>query len=330
MTLLPWQFDQWQQLYQYKNQNRIPQALLISGANGLGKLNLAEKFAYSLLCLKPNDNGINCGNCAPCILIEAESHPDFIRITTEEFGKAIAIGQIRNLLTQLTLKRQFDTHRVVIIHPAEQLNNSSANAFLKCLEEPSEKTSIILVSNNPSNIPATILSRCQRINIPQPDQKKVIDWLIIQNPKLSITEAESLYHITQRSPFQALEFSNNEMLPLRNECFNAWLEIARLAQHPIVIAGNWHKLQSSPIINWITTWIADIIKCNYQTNSRTLHNPDLQKSLIYLATKTRLKDIFELYDLVLLSKQRADTQINKQSILEEILIKWHSLNQHQN
>ncbi len=330
MTLLPWQVDQWQQLYNYKNQNRIPQALLISGPEGLGKINLAEIFAYSLLCLEPKDNGINCGNCAPCLLLKADTHPDFIKLTPEEIGKAITVGQIRNLLTQLILKPQFDTHRVVIIHPAEQLNNSSANAFLKYLEEPTERTSIILVSNNPSNIPTTILSRCQRLNILRPDKNKVIEWLITQNHQLSTTEAEILQHLAQGSPFQALELSKNGILPLRNECFKAWLEIAKQSQHPIVIAEKWHKLQSPSILNWITTWIIDIIKCSYQINTASLYNPDLKKPLMYLATKIKLIDIFKLYDLVLLSKQRTETQINKQSMLEEILIEWHLLNQNNN
>ena len=210
------------------------------------------------------------------------------------------------------------------------MNNSSANAFLKYLEEPTERTCIILVSNNPSNIPTTILSRCQKVSIIRPDKNTVIDWIRTQKPEISITEADTLHHLSQGSPFQALEFINNQILLLRNNCFKDWLEVARQTQHPIVIAEKWHKLQSPPILNWITTWIIDIIKCNYQINTASLYNPDLKKSLMLLATKIKLRDIFKLYDLVLLSKQRTDTQINKQSMLEEILIEWHLLNQNNN
>ena len=165
MTLLPWQLDLWTQLNDYKKQNRVPQALLINGAKGIGKLNLAELFAMSLLCQKPGSDGLACGNCKPCFLLTADSHPDLIKIYPEEAGKAITIGQIRLLLTQLNLKPQFDSYRVIIIHPAEQLNNAAANAFLKYLEEPTERTIVILVSNDLSIMPATILSRCQKLKL---------------------------------------------------------------------------------------------------------------------------------------------------------------------
>ena len=158
MKLLPCQLQQWKQLYDYKKQSRVPQALLINGTKGIGKLNLAEQFAFSLLCVHPSSNGLNCGNCKSCMLLKAESHPDLIKIYPEEPGKIITIGQIRHLLNQLNLKPQFNNYRVVIIHPAEQLNNSANNAFLKFLEEPTERTILILVSNDYSNIPATIIT----------------------------------------------------------------------------------------------------------------------------------------------------------------------------
>ena len=129
--LLPWLQANWDHLNRYIQQNRIPQALLISGHRGLGKLHLASQFAYSLMCTQPQADGLSCGHCASCLLLEAETHPDFINIRPEEQGKTISIDQIRRLITQLTLKPQFEAYRVVIINPAEQMTRSAANAFLK-------------------------------------------------------------------------------------------------------------------------------------------------------------------------------------------------------
>ena len=70
----------------------------------LGKQHLANQFAFSLLCAKPQDNGLGCGHCDSCLLLNAETHPDFIQIRPDEPGKAITIGQIRNLVTRLSLK----------------------------------------------------------------------------------------------------------------------------------------------------------------------------------------------------------------------------------
>ncbi|MGR9012642.1 MAG: DNA polymerase III subunit delta', partial [Gammaproteobacteria bacterium] len=151
--LLPWQQSNWEHLHSYIAQKRIPQALLISGNKGLGKQQLANQFAVALLCKTPQTNGIACGHCSSCLLVNADTHPDCIQIQPEELGKGIGIGQIRSLITRLTLKPQFETQRVVIVNPADKMNNAAANAFLKCLEEPTERTSIVLITEKPAKLP---------------------------------------------------------------------------------------------------------------------------------------------------------------------------------
>ena len=183
MKLLPWQQQNWDQLCNYRMQNRVPQALLITGNKGLGKQHLANQFAFSLLCAKPQDNGLGCGHCDSCLLLNAETHPDFIQIRPDEPGKAITIGQIRSLVTRLTLKPQFESYRVVIVNPADLMNNAAANAFLKCLEEPTERTVILLITDKPAHLPATIVSRCQKLAVAKPDKEIVFAWLKQQNVK---------------------------------------------------------------------------------------------------------------------------------------------------
>lgn len=70
----------------------------------------------------------------------------------------------------------------------------------------------------------------------------------------------------------------------------------------------------------------DLIKCRCRTRPGTIYNPDLGASLQELAGRLDLKSLYRLYDLVLASRRRLDTQINKQLMLEEILILWSQLN----
>jgi len=326
MKLLPWQQKNWNHLSGYINQDRVPQALLIHGNKGLGKQQLATQFAFSLLCEKPNSDGLACGQCDRCRLLKAETHPDFIQIKPDEPGKNITIGQIRNLIINLTLKPQFDTYRVVIINPADLMNNAASNAFLKCLEEPTERTTLILITGNISRLPATIISRCQKLNVTQPNKETVMDWLSQQNPSLLLSHAETLYNLTQGSPLQALDYIESKILTLRNDCFNAWMDLSKQKQHPVVIAENWQKLTEVPLLHWITTWTIDIIKCYYQTSPARLYNPDYKNQLQPLSQQLELKAIYKFYDLLLISRQRYMTQINKQSLFEEILINWFELN----
>ena len=323
MSILPWQQQNWDQLYNYRIQNRVPQALLITGNKGLGKQHLAKQFTFSLLCTEPQGSGLGCGYCDSCLLLNAETHPDFIQIRPDEPGKAITIGQIRSLVTLLTLKPQFESYRVVIVNPADLMNNAAANAFLKCLEEPTERTVILLISDKPTHLPATIVSRCQKLAVAKPNKEIVSAWLKQQAVQ---DNSEVLSGLAQGSPLLALDYANDDMLALRNECFRAWMDIAKQRRHPALIAEDWHKLPESPLIFWITSWIIDMIKCCCQIKAGWLYNPDLKKPLQELSQQLELKELYKLYDVMLLSRQRLNTQINKHTMFEDILIRWFELN----
>jgi DNA polymerase-3 subunit delta' len=324
--LLPWQQQNWHHLCHYILQKRIPQALLITGKKGLGKQHLANQFAFSLLCATPQPDGLSCGHCDSCKLLSAETHPDFICLNPEEPGKAITVGQLRSLIAKLTLKPQFEAYRVVVINPAEQMNNAAANAFLKSLEEPTERTIIVLITDKPAKLPATIVSRCQKLAVDTPDEETISSWFKLHNLKLSHGNISILFGLAQGAPLLMLEYARDETLKLRNKCFNAWIAIAKQRNHPVIIAEEWYKLPEAPLIFWITSWVIDLIRCFYEVKTEDLYNPDLNEPLQELSQRLELKGIYKLYDLLLNSRQRLGTQINKQLMFEEILIQWSELN----
>jgi DNA polymerase-3 subunit delta' len=322
--ILPWQLPAWDHLSRYITQKRIPQALLITGQKGLGKQQLAEQFAFSLLCASPKHGHLRCGHCDSCLLLAADTHPDYILIQPEESGKAITIGQIRSLIVRLTLKPQFEAYRVVIINPAEQMNKAAANAFLKCLEEPAERTAIILVTDKPAQLPATIISRCQKLALTVPDKETQFNWLRQQNIH---DHLEVLSGLSQGAPLLAKSYADEEMLKLRNQCFKAWLAVAKQKNHPVIVAEDWLKLPETPLLFWLTSWVVDLIRCCYRMQAERLYNPDLYGNLQELSQQLELKRVYRYYDLLLASRQRLATPINKQSMFEEILIHWFELNQ---
>lgn len=327
-TILPWQQQSWEHLHSYVTQKRIPQALLISGNKGLGKQQLAHQFAIALLCAKPMADGLACGQCSSCHLVKAKTHPDLILLEPEEPGKGIGIAQIRNLITRLTLKPQFETYRMVIVSPAERMNNAAANAFLKCLEEPTERTCIILITEKPAKLPATIMSRCQKLALTTPDKTTVVKWLgeTLQKKAPPTPLLFGNVALAQGAPLLALDYVNDNSLTLRNDCFEKWLSIAKQLGSPVSVAENWYKLPAAPLIFWMTSWIIDLIKCFYSANVENSYNPDLSNQLQELTQQLELKGLYKLYDLLLAARERLDTQINKQLLFEEILIDWQELN----
>lgn len=214
----PWHRPYWQHLSAYVEQQRIPQALLINGVAGLAKQQLAEQFAQFLICTDRQAEA-HCGSCASCRLFTAGTHPDFSLIQPEEPGKAIGVDLIRSLIGKLVLKPQYSAYRVVIITPAEQLNINSANAFLKCLEEPPERTVFILLTEHRQALPATIRSRCQKLLICPPNIEDARLWLQTQGVS---EQQQLLLHLAQGAPVKALSYVQDKILEQRDSCFDEW------------------------------------------------------------------------------------------------------------
>ncbi len=115
-------------------------------------------------------------------LLAAGTHPDLVALS---FGlrkdgvtrSEIVVDQIRDLSQRLSMASQFGGWQVVTIDPADAMNAAAANALLKTLEEPTPSTLLALVADEPARLPATIRSRCQRIDFLVPSREAALEWL---------------------------------------------------------------------------------------------------------------------------------------------------------
>lgn len=137
---------QWQFLVKSSELGRLSHALLFSGEDHLGKKTLAIEFAKFLIGQD----------------IEKGTHPDFILIEPED-SKEIQISQIRNLIQKLSFKPYLADFKIAIINNAHLMTQEAQNCFLKFLEEPKDKTFLILITAYPLFLLPTILSRVQKI-----------------------------------------------------------------------------------------------------------------------------------------------------------------------
>ncbi len=325
-VVYPWQSADWQHLRGYILQQRIPQALLISGPAGIGKRHLANVFAQRLMCHSPLADQSACGHCQSCKLFGAQTHPDWLLVEPDEPDKAIGIDKIRQLIVKLALKPQFETYRIVIITPADQMNIASANAFLKCLEEPTERTCLILLTEKPSRLPATIRSRCQTIQCQLPAPQLAGDWLRQQGVK---ADADVLLSLARGAPLVAKSYADQDLIAVRQAYFDAWVHIAEGKKNFVEVAEQWQKADRpdlSTLMTWLIYWVLDIIKIKHLANPSQLHNPDLKKALQGFAERLELKGLYRFYDGLLTANAQLGTQINKQLMLEQIFIDWTQLN----
>src|SRR3990167_8575661 len=161
MAPYPWLTLAWNRLQQWRLQ--LPHALLLVGAQGLGKLALAEAFALNLLCKQPTPDGQACQQCHSCHLVMSKNHPDLIAIASQK--EIIKIEPIRELVDALTQTPQQGGMRIIIINEAHKMNRAAANALLKTLEEPRPQTLLMLLTDQPALLLPTIRSRCQYLKI---------------------------------------------------------------------------------------------------------------------------------------------------------------------
>ena len=137
----PWQDIQWGRLISQMNSERLPHALSLIGPSCIGKQKFAVSFANFILCSSPL-NKAPCGKCKSCCLSRSGNHPDCVIIKPDSKGKNINVDSIRDLDAFFSQTSQQRGWKIVIISPAESMNTNAANALLKTLEEPKEKTLI--------------------------------------------------------------------------------------------------------------------------------------------------------------------------------------------
>jgi len=157
---------------------RLPGALLFVGEEGIGKKLFALEVARALNCRTPIDLE-GCGTCTACTRIgeinyptTKREHDDWKQIlwtNHRDVGIVVApkrvlyVKQMREIEGEANYRPVEGNARVFLIDEADRLNDSSANALLKVLEEPPSTSHIILITSRPAMLLPTILSRCQLI-----------------------------------------------------------------------------------------------------------------------------------------------------------------------
>jgi DNA polymerase III subunit delta' len=298
---------------------RMPHALLIQAAHGTGGDELATWVAQLVLC--PNAAyGTSaadrpCGSCARCQHVAAGQHPDVSAVRPIEDSQQIRIEQIRELCAELALTSHQGGYKVAIIDPADSLNRFAANALLKTLEEPPPRTLVVLVAAQPSRLPATLRSRCQRIEVRTPTRPESLEWLASVRGE---GDWSAVLDVIGEAPLAAATLDPAATAALRAETWRLLEELHRGQADPVLAAEQWSRSELALRLACVENWLTERIR-------RVLTAPP-QDAELRATAQSRHADsvinrrtLFRLLDAVRDFKAALATPINRSLALESLL-----------
>jgi DNA polymerase-3 subunit delta' len=162
---------------------RLPHGMIFAGPQGVGKATTARALATLFLCHQPKGEQ-PCGKCESCIVMESEGHPDYrviykelIRFhdkTGKSKGTSLSIHVVRPELIERAARKAVMGHgKVFVVEQADFMEAPAQSALLKTLEEPAERTLIILLTDQPHCLLPTIRSRAHTVPFAPLDVKLV-------------------------------------------------------------------------------------------------------------------------------------------------------------
>lgn len=322
----PWQVKTWQRLMSDKK--RLAHALLLHGQIGIGKLDFAVSLSQALLCDQTDFKHQACGVCPSCGWFEQDNHPDFRMIAPEQDERKddelspkntkkrtqIVIEQIRELSDFLSLSsHKSDGLRVVIIHPAEALNSAAANALLKMLEEPPPNIIFILVAHQAHKILPTIISRCQKIDMPVPSTEDALAWM----KQEGANSAETRLSYAGGSPLIAVGEGEEGVL--------AFIEICKLlsagAKSDIFqLSSACLPLGMENAINALQKWSYDLLLCHFTQKVR--YHQSEEGVVKKLAQQLNLVQLLNFQKMLMDAKKSANHPLNNELQLERLFLHY--------
>lgn len=313
----PWQQKHRDRLMGLKAMDKLPHALLLSGPAHLGKRDFAIAMAGYLLCRQPTGDG-GCGECDNCRLLAAGTHPDFRMIEPED-SRLIKIEQVRELIDWANQTAQRDGYKVVIVHPAEQMNVHSANALLKCLEEPADDTLMMLVSDLPGRLLPTIRSRCQHVDFTIPGAGEALAWLRQHKPE---TEAlELLLDIAGGAPLAVVEQFDEAYLARRESVVQA-LDKLMQRGNPLEVARAFNGMDAAEGLEILHSLFADALRYRMTNDVKTIKNKDLLSVLEKISSTSGSRGLLAVLDGIARDRQAVagPSNPNVQLLFEALMV----------
>lgn len=307
MELLPWQKKQWQEWL--AQQDRLAQAYLLTGSSGIGISEFIKHMVQSILCRSSQLQA--CQQCEQCSLLAHQVHPDYFELKPYDDKKEISIDQVRQLNQKLFETSHQGGFKVAVIQQAEKLNVSAFNALLKTIEEPPEKTLIILSSYQLTRLPATIKSRCRQIRFTKPDKATAESWLSQQQPQADMALIRKSLKFCWGSPIAAQSWIVDKVFESQAQWQESLNQFSSGQLTLVQLIEKWKKIEPlEQLFDWFYLLSVQQVRMAVYQNK-------IELNLNWLSFQQTLAQ----------AKLAWQQNANKDLVLEGLCLQWLKLNQ---
>jgi DNA polymerase III subunit delta' len=304
---------------------RVPNALLFTGADGVGKYTLARMFAQAANCERLKDDF--CGECASCLrmapladpepLIEAglaergegadtatvertplilEPHPDVwlivpdpVRLRTPVARPMIRVGQLRAVQRAAYFKPQ-GRRRLFILDGAHTMRWNDADLFLKILEEPPESATLILLAPTPDSLQSTIRSRCLQFHFAPVPSDQIETLLAERGPSAKPAQRKLAAQLSGGSPGAALSLDLTESARLRRSVLVLLHQAVGGETFGDIFAATAQLAKQEQesfenILGFLYSLLTDLLEASEGPKNSFPRNPDLRREVETLSKK---------------------------------------------
>ncbi len=307
-------------------QEKLAHAYLFFGDDGIGKLLTAKMLAQAVNCDKLLKNSSDaCGQCWACNQVESAVHPDVFYIAPD--GEQIKIAQIREMQDYLVYRPLIGRYKIYIVDNADRMNLSAANSLLKTLEEPPDRSLIILISSRPRHLLPTIRSRCQGLRF-APLSLQEVQEAVEHRQQRSAAEARLVAGFSQGRLGLAFGIDPDDVREERDRIVKT---VGIDSAMPGGILQVFHASESlakgeSPItaLTWLAHWLRDILILQISNKPERVMNRDRLPDLTQASERCTPEAIISLLEGIEAMRQGLHRNLNAQLQMEVLLLKIHA------
>lgn len=321
---------------------RLPNSLLFTGPDGVGKRRFAIEIARTVLCPAQTDNNEACGVCASCRRIGETNIPAVTDKNKDDFKAVfftnhrdvasvvpyknfILVDAIRDLEKEANFRPFEAKARFFIIDCAEKMNDNAANALLKTLEEPPPTSYIFLITSRADSLLPTIRSRCQTLRF-APVATGDIEQYLINERAYSHHEAVLAARPARGSIGRAVTVDVAEFRARRERMLDVLRHAVETGDRGSLLKLSEelndakNKEHFSENLDILSSLIHDVWSLGVSHNVERIVNADLENELSSLAQRAPVASLPGWLNLIETMRQNFIVNINRKVATDAMFV----------